>query len=215
MITAKRNRLALPLPACLALIIAVTFGGCGKDKPRDTGTAPPANGGTSSDSQLISVPSTIEIILEAEDAVVTPPMVVVTADAHNTSEERLQASGGRYVDLPDEVGKGDEAGGKIVFKPVIEKAGRYRLWARVWWFDPCGNSFGLVVDNGPQAIIGEDGTYETWQWLTLKGDDGVFRLTKGKHTIEFRNTEDGPRLDQIYLTTNLDEQAQPQGILVP
>ena len=201
---------------CLVpVVLALAFAGCGKNKPRETGSNPPDNRGSQSDSQLINVSSIAEIILEAEDAAVTPPMVVATEDAPKTSGEIFHASGGKYADLPDKVGKGDEAGGKVTFKPAIEKAGRYRLWARVWWIDACGNSFGLAVDSGPQATIGEDGTYNCWQWLCLKGDDGVFRLTKGRHTIEFRNTEDGARLDQIYLTTNLDEQAPPQGILSP
>ncbi|HUW32972.1 MAG TPA: hypothetical protein VM223_15295 [Planctomycetota bacterium] len=216
MLTAKRISPAATLPMWLILAAAaLTFAGCGKEKPRETGSTPPGDGGNGSDSQLISVSSTVEIVLEAEDAAVSPPMVVANDDASKARGEIFQASAGKYVDLPEGVGKGDKVSGKVAFKTTIEQAGRYRLWARVWWTDGCGNSFGVAVDNGPQATIGEDGTYNSWQWVCLKGDDGVFRLSKGKHTIEFRNTEDGARLDQIYLTTNLDEQAPPQGILSP
>lgn len=196
------------------VVLPVALLACGgKDGPQDSDT--PTKDG---DAQLVKLNSVIELIREAEAAKVTAPMVVKTDDASQSRDEYHQASGGKYVDLPDESGKGDEVGGKAAFTVDIKTPGRYRLWARVWWMDGCGNSFGVVVDpdkGGKQATLGEDATKDVWQWVCLRGDAGVFRLTKGEHRIEFRNTEDGVRLDEILLTTNTDEQAPPVGIVSP
>ena len=201
----------------LALVVLpVALAACGgRDKPKGAGTAPPGKNGESSESQLIKLNAIVEIVMEAESAKVTAPMVIRTDDASQSRSELQQASGGKYVDLPEKAGKGDEVGGKVTFTVDIKQRGTYRLWARVWWTDSCGNTFGVVVDDGKQATLGDDGTCNSWQWVCLKGDAGVFRLPKGEHTIEFRNTEDGVRLDEILLSTNTDEQAPPQGIVSP
>ena len=193
----------------LPLILAACGG---KDQPKSDKNNGPVK--DDSHNQLINVNTPSEIIIEAEDAKVVAPMAIKTDDgAPPDKREIYHASAGKFAEIPKDVGKGDEAGGKAIFTFNTEKRGTYMLWARVRWNGGCYNSFGVSMDGGPQAVIGEDGTYFTWQWVCLKGKDGIFSLAKGKHALEFRNTEDGVALDQILLTTNLDEQAQPQGIL--
>jgi len=192
------------------LLLVIFLGSCSKkDESATSDTESPGSSvAGSGDAAPGSVP---DITLEAEDAAVVAPMVVRHDDS-GARKEIYSASKGSYVELPDGVGKGDSIGGKVVFEFEVKQPARYMLWARVNWLDGCGNSFGVAMDDGPQVVIGEDGTYKVWQWLNIKGDAGIFRLKAGKHKLEFRNTEDGPKLDQVILTTDLDEQAQPQGI---
>ena len=196
---------------CLLLLIA----SCGGDKPDATaqGDAPAA--GSSAASQSPADSGWHEILLEAEEAAVEKPMVIQNDNVAPEKSEIFHASNARYVLLPDESGKGEEVGGKVKFKFEVDKGNKYRLWARVNWHDGCGNSFTVVMDGGPNLVLGEDCTYKTWQWVTIAGKEGEFRLAKGEHMLEFKNREDGAALDQILLTTVLDEQAQPQGILLP
>ncbi len=186
----------------------------GKEKPSED-QSDSAGLGSDEDYVFIAVPVPDEILLEAEDARIEAPMVIVDDDVIPDESEIHHASKARYVNLPDKVGKGEDVGGKIIFRLEVEKPGKYLLWARVNWLDNCGNSFNVAMDNGPAIMLGDYGTTECWQWINIRGKDGRFRLSKGKHTLEFRNREDGASLDQILLTTNLDEQAPPQGILAP
>jgi len=184
---------------CLLLVLPLLAAACGKKEPDTAGTA---QGGA------------FETILEAEDGAVEAPMEVRLDDGAY-ADEMLRASDGKFVLLPDKVGKGEEVGGKVKLTFTVDSPVKCMLWARVNWLDGCGNSFYLSVDGGPKLTFGDDGTYKHWQWVTIRGAEGVFRLGKGSHTVEFLNREDGAALDQVFITTNLDDQAQPQGILLP
>jgi len=209
----------------LSLMLAILVASCGgKDDSR--ADQPDLGDPQSSQANLFTdLPAPDEIILEAEDAALEPPMVIKHDEVPPNMPEMFYSSGGKYVNLPDTPRKDGESEdrelarqekkGKIIFDFEVEETARYRLWARINWLDGCGNSFGVVMDNGPMITLGDDGTYKRWRWVSIKGKEGQFRLTKGKHRLEFRHTEDGASLDQILLTTNLDEQAQPQGILAP
>ena len=205
------------------IVLPILVASCGgEDDPQADQQGP--GGSESSQTNLVLDLAYDEIILEAENATLEPPMVIKRDEAPPNMSEDSYASGGKYVNLPDTPQDDDseekqvpeeEKKGKIIFNLAIKETDKYRLWARVYWLDGCGNSFGVVMNNGPMITLGDDGTHKSWQWVNIKGKDGQFRLTKGEHTLEFRNTEDGASLDQILLTTDLDEQAQPQGILAP
>ncbi|HUS59274.1 MAG TPA: hypothetical protein VM141_11540 [Planctomycetota bacterium] len=211
----KRSRTVFRIShvALLLMVGAPLFlASCGKkDDPEKSGGQESALS-KDDDTQLISTGSAVEIIIEAEKGTVIAPMVIEQDEPGAGAREIFTASNGAYVELPEGAGKGESVGGKIIFDFEIEEPGKYMLWARVNWLDSCGNSFGVVMDDGPTAIIGEDGTHKCWQWVNIKDGAGIYRLSKGSHKLEFRNTEDGVKLDQIILTTDLDEQAQPQGI---
>jgi len=207
------------------IVLPILVASCGGEDNSQADQQDPGDSESSQANLFENPPTPDEIIMEAEDATLEPPMVVKDDETPPNMSDISYASGGKYVNLPDKPRKdGDseekevpqeEKKGKITFNFTIEETDKYRLWARVNWLDGCGNSFGVVMDNGPMITLGDDGTYKRWQWVNIKGRDGQFRLTKGEHTLEFRNTEDGASLDQILLTTDLDEQAQPQGILAP
>jgi len=200
---------------CLLLVVASCGGGDNADSDRAGDVASGKNTVNTDSGDAAAEATWDDILLEAEEAHVEKPMVVRNDDVPPEKSEIFHASKGRYVLLPDDSGKGEEVGGKVVFDVSVKSGRKYRLWARVNWSDGCGNSFTVVIDDGPKLTLGEDCTYKCWQWVTIAGKEGEFRLSKGKHTLEFRNREDGASLDQVLLTTDLDEQAQPQGILLP
>ncbi len=139
----------------------------------------------------------VKIVVEAESYwSIQPSMTKVTGDS--------KASGGAYVWIPlhrphglQESGPTDT--GNALYKFRVPRDGVYRLWARTFWHDSCGNSFFVIVDGKDKSWIGEDGTYQRWHWVKGK----LYRLSAGVHTIKFQNREDGARLDQFLFTNNL------------
>jgi len=138
---------------------------------------------------------TIKIVVEAEDYYSIKPSMTKT-----TSEV---ASGKKYVHIPlrrphavEETGPADD--GHARYRVKTPAAGAYRLWALSNWYDGCGNSFFLYVDDKPAVVIGQDGTYQHWHWV--KGPR--LQLAEGWHWIRFQNREDGAKLDQFMLTTS-------------
>lgn len=222
----KLNRIS---PLCIAAlvilpILATACGGNGDSQAGNNDSEP------GQEDIFGALPDWREIVLEAEDAEIEAPMIVKEDDVAPEKSVIHHASGSKFVHLPEKVnkdgdkdkdaknGKNDEKKkaqelkGKIAFDFEIEETDKYMLWARVKWLDGCGNSFNVVMNDGPMIVLGGGGTYGVWQWIRIKGKDGEFRLSKGKHTLEFRSREDGTSLDQILLTTNDDKEAQPQGI---
>ncbi len=139
--------------------------------------------------------ASIKIVVEGEDYYsIKPSMAKAPSQV---------ASGKAYIHIPlrrphatTETGPADD--GNARFRVRIPSAGVYQLWARAHWYDACGNSFFVVVDDKPATIVGEDGTYQKWHWV--KGPR--LQLTAGEHIIRFQNREDGAKLDQFMLTNN-------------
>jgi len=138
--------------------------------------------------------ATLKIVVEGEDySSIKPSMAKATSE---------QAAGKAYVHIPlrrphatSETGPGDT--GNCVYKIKVPSAGTYQLWARVNWFDGCGNSFFIIMDDKPSTYV-TDATYGRWHWVK-----GVkYTLTAGTHTIRFQNREDGAKLDQFMLINN-------------
>ena len=120
------------------------------------------------------------------------------------------AAGGHCVQIPlrrphgvEEMDPSDD--GNVTFKIYVPQAGRYRLFARVHWYDSCGNSFFVFVDdlNTQNALYLTDSSYQKWHWVGMRDalGDRQYTLTKGYHLIRFQNREDGAKLDQLLLTT--------------
>jgi hypothetical protein len=135
----------------------------------------------------------VKIVVEAGDYTSIKPSMVKTT---STSD----AIGNKdYIQIPlrrphatTETGPADDGNAKYTIK--VPSSGTYQLWTRTWWYDACGNSFFIVVDNKP-AVYVEDPTYQTWHWV--KGPK--LQLSAGTHTIRIQNREDGARLDQFML----------------
>lgn len=104
-------------------------------------------------------------------------------------------SGTGYMEIPWDrnVTKGK---GSATYRFTVAKPGIYSVWARAFWANGCGNSVGVSVNNGPTAILGEDGTYEEWHWI---GGRARVKLNAGVNTLVLKNTETGPRVDQFFL----------------
>lgn len=137
--------------------------------------------------------ATVKIVVEGEDYfAISPSMAKATGST--------EASRGAYVHIPlrrphatTETGPSDT--GNARYKVNVPTAGSYQLWARANWYDSCGNSFFVIVDDKPSVVIGEDGTYGKWHWV--KGP--LLSLSAGQHIIRIQNREDGAKLDQFML----------------
>ncbi len=100
--------------------------------------------------------------------------------------------------------------GRAVYNVEVPEDGEYFFWIRTWWLDSCGDSVFYKVDDGPYRVLAGDPTTrasagrDVWRWRTelSAGKPRTFKLAKGLHRIEIRNREDGPRFDQLMLTTD-------------
>jgi len=99
-----------------------------------------------------------KIVVEGEDYYsIKPSMAKASSEL---------ASGGAYVHIPlrrphaiEEAGPHDD--GNARYRVKVPASGNYRLWARCNWYDGCGNSFFVIVDDKPATVIGQDASYES------------------------------------------------------
>lgn len=158
---------------------------------------------------LVSAASAATVVFEGENYTwIKPSMKVIDSEG---------ASGGKCVYIPLRANHSDTEqpatdDGNITIKGWVPADGTYYLWARVWWYDACGNSFFLFVDNmsadPPPYITGS--TYQKWYWMKAPK---TYKLTKGWHNFRFQNREDGARLDEFLITTA--EDWVPSGAIKP
>ena len=155
------------------------------------------------------------ICLEAESAqTVQPPMESVTVAGNATVQARKgmpEVSGGAFLQIAE--GKGNPPKlntGEADYTFVVQTAGQYFLWCRVWWEGECSNSFSMSLDGNTPFVFGEDGTYNAWHWVQAPKGLKQLNLTVGRHTLRIMNREDGVGLDQILLTDS--KRVVPVGI---
>jgi hypothetical protein len=91
--------------------------------------------------------------------------------------------------------------GKARLSCVIAESGPYRVWARVYLDDKCGNSFGFELAG--QALGGFSDHHDVlgqWHWLMLtpteRGTPDLF-LQKGIHPIRLEAWEDAVYIDKF------------------
>lgn len=207
----KTVRKTLSLAYAGLLLIMLSTTGC--DDTR--GNSPGRTAGKK--SLLPPLGSSFEIVLEAEDGEFEPDMVVEEIRPRTGVIGR--ASGGKCIAVPPDTNVGRKKKypeGKVVLKFSVPRDGKYYIFPRVWWFDQCGNSLGMIVDQRPERIFA-DTTYKSWLWHKFQPKDAfsndprAFTLKKGEHTLTFKNAEDHVRLDQIYITDRPDN--RPIGIM--
>lgn len=140
----------------------------------------------------------VKICFEAETAeLVEAPMVLVT--------NGIEGASGAYLEIPEGAGNPPNVtDGKAVFSFDVPDDGVFTLWCRVWWEGECSNSFTVQIDGQPAFLFGEDATYKIWHWVKypVARTTAPLRLRKGRHTLTFRNREDGVRLDQVLLSAD-------------
>ncbi len=156
------------------------------------------------------------VLVEAETAVETEaPMVCVTNEVA-TGDVGHTASGGAWLSIPEKAGNPPKLEkGFAKFEVEIPSDGGWYLWARVLWDGECSNSFTIQIDDGAPFLFGEDTTFNVWHWVRYPVSRMAkpVTLSKGRHTIVFRNREDGVALDQFLLTT--EKRYVPVGVAAP
>jgi hypothetical protein len=137
------------------------------------------------------------VCFEAEDAkeLKAPVKIVEVKDKGETAK----ISGDKYIEIEQGAGDGSTVGGYAKYKINLKEDGTYYFWARCWWLDSCGNSFGLKIGDKPEFIMGNDGTYKSWHWIKAKVS---LKLEKGAYELEICNREDGIKIDQILITSD-------------
>jgi hypothetical protein len=104
--------------------------------------------------------------------------------------------------------------GTARFSMRAPREGRYRVWARAWFRDKCGNSFRLLLgDKMLEGFSDSEDLLAQWHWLPLSygGADAV-RLTQGCHRFRLEAREDGVYIDKFLL---LPAGQSPQGLDPP
>jgi len=143
---------------------------------------------------------------EAESSpCIIPPMTV---------SEDSNASGGRFIWMPGEIGgKGGNRIGRAVFPLRLEKADTYYLWARVLTPTPSDDSFFISVSDSNGVIFPmtdwHTGVHKQWTWVRVtfreKPKDWL-KLPRGEVRLEIRVREDGARLDKLFIVASPDAQ---------
>lgn len=120
----------------------------------------------------------------------------------------MEGAGGNHEWLGGEAGSIDV--GRVDYPLLIPRDGEYRLWARAWWMDKCGNSFNAWFDHADTTKFndadGIKGPYRRWGWFARSM---AVRLTAGVHTLHVQAREDGIRIDQFMLVP--DGERPPEG----
>lgn len=152
------------------------------------------------------------ICLEAEACeAVTAPMRVVDEAGTNSAGAVTGASGGKYLEIPKGAGNPPQVtAGEARFTFAIEEPGEYTLWGRVYWLSACNSSFTVQIDDSLPFTFGKDATFNAWHWIKQPPRLKQMTLTRGPHTLTFRNRQDGVKLDQVLLA--LDKRYVPVGI---
>ncbi|MBQ7178554.1 MAG: hypothetical protein IJS08_14160, partial [Victivallales bacterium] len=120
----------------------------------------------------------------------------------------------KVLEILDNAGKPPEGKvpsmeyGGAVFQLDIPTTGTYKIWLNVWWEGSCGNTLNVQVGDEKKSItVGNDSKYNQWHWVEVPRQ---YQLTQGPCGIAILNREDGIKLDQVLVTSDLSY--VPQGI---
>ncbi len=126
------------------------------------------------------------------------PSMQKSADTHVA--EKFSGKTVGYCEIPLHDPHGGTEGkpldnGYAAYTVNVPTAGRYLLWVRANWYDTCGNSFFVRVDQNPAVAVGQDATCGKWHWVKGKS----YQLSAGPHYVYFQNREDGTKFDEFAL----------------
>ena len=153
---------------------------------------------TTQDTVSITVNSasggTVTITQEAETGNRTAPMVITSDSA---------ASGGAFVEVPEGTGNNytdstSGGPGQVSFSISIPQSATYALWARTIAVNGASDSF-YVMRNGALLREWTVPLSTTWKWNKVTN----LSLSAGTLILAFRQREDGTKLDQVLLTSDL------------
>jgi hypothetical protein len=136
------------------------------------------------------------------------------ADNRSVLDSAGQRARVKFVWVPDDTYGEDEdaTASRAVFEVKVTEAGVYYPWARVCWQDGCGNSIEVLVQREgeqPVQLQRTDGTYKTWQWVPLSGDQPALDLKPGTYIVTIVNREDGARVSRLLFTTRDSKSYRP------
>ncbi len=134
----------------------------------------------------------LEIWMEAEDGVLSSPMV---------SAASAGASSGLAVQVPSST---TTSGGSVRFTFTVPDGGRTLYpWGYTSAASTASNAFDVRVDSGGYQPWELPVTGAAWSWSRAgdAGAQGVF-LAAGTHTLRVYRREAGARLDRVLLTTS-------------
>ncbi|MFP4057711.1 MAG: hypothetical protein ACLF0G_12665 [Candidatus Brocadiia bacterium] len=204
----------LPLGLLLAAALALIGLGCSSESATDGSTSGGGDsgaGGRSGASETgprVFGPPAARIRIEAEDGEIKQNDKIMRV------VEDPEASGGKCVFIPGEVGKPeDEKFARAVYRFTVEKEDFYVFWCRRKWLDQCGDTLAVRFDGVGQPhkdayLFGSDDSSKPprWGWSTVKveGKTKQFFLSAGEHVMEILNREDGPRFDVMLLINDKD-----------
>jgi hypothetical protein len=149
------------------------------------------------------------VCVEAETGTAVEAPVAVASNG-------VAGASGAYLEIPEGAGNPPKLlAGRVSFQVEAPQEAAYTLWCRVWWEGECSNSFTVGLDDQPTFLFGEDATYKSWHWVKypVSRTAAPLKLSPGKHTLTFRNREDGVRLDQVLLSA--DKRFVPVDIEAP
>ncbi|MBI3832083.1 MAG: hypothetical protein HY291_21355, partial [Planctomycetes bacterium] len=91
--------------------------------------------------------------------------------------------------------------GEARFSLYAPRDATYRLWARVWFDDKCGNSFGLWLDEQSFGDFSDsENRMREWHWLPLCASGGnELKLKRGFHAGRLQAWEDGVCIESFAL----------------
>ncbi len=188
------RRLALPVTAgILALVVALAIND--RRHPIDQTTRLQRAAAFWQSSPAMPLDEGPRVVLVRQE--LADPPLRLEAEAFNLAEP-MQAvpandtSGNHALDIPEGSGKGNA---DIVGEVDIPRAGNFRLSARVYWRDGCGNSVGLRV--GERLYQLSSGLFGQWHVLTVHE---TVELPAGPMHIGIVALEDGIMLDYLELT---------------
>ena len=93
--------------------------------------------------------------------------------------------------------------GHAAYPIIVPETGRYRIWARMWFMDKCGDSFWYWVDHGtshpPNQRPMSSNPREWRNWVWFSDTQNTLQLSAGRHIVHIEPREDGVRFDQFCL----------------
>jgi hypothetical protein len=121
----------------------------------------------------------------------------------------VTASEGRYIAVAAgrNAKRAAPSSGQSVVHFEVPAAGTFKVWGRLIAPTAGDDSFWLRVDAGPWIKWNDIPVAPQWRWAVLRDDttDRVptFDLASGSHTLTIAYREDGARLDQLLVTSDL------------
>jgi hypothetical protein len=167
----------------------------------------------SNNTVTVSVPDEIVLL----KIVAQPPTLVANGELYFEAEEAfgqsqfspfalgadITASGEKYITIPAGTGNGptptDTTAGQAQFSFRTTQAQDVSLWARCQAASVADDSFFVKLNGAYEVWDAVGNGTAAWVWKKFKTYNA---LAAGTYTLRFAHREDGPKLDQIALSSN-------------